>query len=429
MNPLPVGVAAGAAVLLFALDLALSVMTLSASALSRVALRRMNAESGYKLPFLDDFKTVPSSHRAAIHTLRQLSLISAVALTGWIFAISGWPLSWWGGIATGALIGILLIETVLARVLALKDPRLALRLTAVLIRPVHALTFPVLGPVHAAFRRWAGTIADESDEADDDADEDVEAFIEVGEREGILEKSEGRMVRGIVDLDQTLVREIMTPRVDVVALHAKAQVAEARRVALAAAHSRFPVYGETIDNVLGILHVRDLLRAWEEGWGDAPIAGLVRPAVFVPETRTVAEVLAEMRTRAHVALVVDEFGGFAGMVTLEDLIEEIVGEIHDEHDPTEAALQEDANGDWLVPGAAHAEELERVFGVDLGERDYDTVGGFVTATLGRVPAKGETFEHGGLRVEIVEADPRRVRRVRIRRGDAGLSPTESRSSS
>jgi CBS domain containing-hemolysin-like protein len=227
------------------------------------------------------------------------------------------------------------------------------------------------------------------------------------------------MVRGIVDLDSTLVREIMTPRVDVVALHANAAVGEARRVALAAAHSRFPVYGETIDNVIGILHVRDLLRAWEEGWGDAGIRGLVRPAVFVPETRTVAEVLAEMRTRTHVALVVDEYGGFAGMVTLEDLVEEIVGEIRDEHEREDATLTAEAGGSWLVSGAAHAEELERVFGVDLGERDYDTVGGFVTAALGRVPAKGEQFEHRGLRVEIVEADPRRVRRVRVTAGLPG----------
>ena len=421
MSPLALSVAAGGAIVLLLLDLALSIMTLSASALSRVALRRMNTDSGNRLPFLEEFKTVPSSHRAAIHTLRQLSLIGAVGLFGWIFAVNGWPWGWWGGIATGAIVATLLVETVLARVFALKDPRMALRLTAILVRPVHALTYPILAPVHAAFRRWAGTIAEE-EESEEDADEDVEAFFEVGEREGILEKSEGRMVRGIVDLDQTLVREIMIPRVDVVALHAKASVAEARRTALAAAHSRFPVYGETIDNVVGILHVRDLLRAWEEGWGDAGIGGLVRPAVFVPETRTVAEVLAEMRTRAHVALVVDEYGGFAGLVTLEDLVEEIVGEIHDEHDRDDATLESETGGAWLVSGGAHAEELERVFGVDLGERDYDTVGGFVTAALGRVPAKGETFEHGGLSVEIVEADPRRVRRVRVRSGLGGGTP-------
>jgi CBS domain containing-hemolysin-like protein len=424
VSALRLGAAAGGAVALLLLDLALSVMTLSASALSRVALRRMNADSGNRLPFLDEFKTVPSSHRAAIHTLRQLSLIGAVGLTGSIFAAAGWPGGWWGGIAAGAFMGTLVIETVLARLLALRDPRMALRLTAILVRPVHTLTYPVLAPVHAAFRRWAGTIAEE-DESEEDADDDVEAFIEVGEREGILEKSEGRMVRGIVDLDSTLVREIMTPRVDVVALQAKSTVAEARSVALAAAHSRFPVYGETIDNVVGILHVRDLLRAWEDGGSDAGIGGLVHAAVFVPETRTVAEVLAELRTRAHVALVVDEYGGFAGLVTLEDLLEEIVGEIRDEHEREDATLTAEPGGVWLVSGAAHAEELERVFGVDLGERDYDTVGGFVTAALGRVPTNGETFEHDGLRVEIVDADPRRVRRVRVAavpRGEASVGP-------
>ena len=413
MSVWPFGFAVFGIVVLLLGDLALSVMTLSASALSRVALRRMNAESGNRLSFLEEFKTVPSSHRAAIHTLRQLCLIGAVALSAFVFGNLAWPGGWWGGIVAGTVAGTLLIETVLARVIALKDPRAALRTTAILIRPVHALTFPLLGPVHAAFRSWAGTMAEE-DETEEGADEDVEAFIEVGEREGILEESEGRMVRGIVDLDQTLIREIMTPRVDVIALKAKTSIAEARRVALAEAHSRFPVYGETIDNIVGILHVQDLLRAWEEGWGDVGIAGLVRPAVFVPGTQTVAEVLAEMRTRAHVALVADEYGGFAGMVTLEDLLEEIVGEIRHEHERVDATLQQEAGGAWLVSGAAHAEELERVFGVDLGEREYDTVGGVVTTALGRVPASGETFEHGGLAVEIVDANPRRVRRVRIR---------------
>jgi CBS domain containing-hemolysin-like protein len=412
MSALAIGSAAGGAALLHVLDLALSIMTLSASALSRVALRRMNAESGNRLPFLEEFKTVPSSHRAAIHILRQLSLIGAVGLWGWVATAAAWPGGWWTGIGLGGFIGALLVETVLARMIALKDPRLALRVTAILVRPVHALTYPVLAPVHAAFRRWAGTIADE-DESDEDADEDVEAFIEVGEREGILEKSEGRMVRGIVDLDTTLVREVMTPRVDVVALRGTSSVAEARVVALTTGHSRFPVYGETIDTIGGILHVRDLLRAWDEGWDDGGISGLVKPAIFVPETRTVAEVLAEMRTRGHAALVVDEYGGFAGLVTLEDLFEEIVGEIRDEHEQEDTSLVAESGGSWLVSGAAHAEELERVFGADLGERDYDTVAGFVTAALGRVPAKGEKFTHAGLRVEIVEASARRVRQVRV----------------
>ena len=136
----------GLAALLHLLELALSVMTLSASALSRVALRRMNTESGNRLPFLEEFKTVPSSPRAAIHILRQLALISAVALWGSVAAAFAWPGGWWTGIALGAFVGALLIETVAARMIALKDPRMALRFTAILVRPVHAVTYPVLGP-------------------------------------------------------------------------------------------------------------------------------------------------------------------------------------------------------------------------------------------------------------------------------------------
>jgi CBS domain containing-hemolysin-like protein len=403
---------AGAAALLV-VDLALSVLTLSASALSRVSLRRMNTESANRLPFLEEFKTVPSRFRAAVHVLREMSLVGASGLLGWVFARQGWPGGFLGGLVVGLLVGTVLVETMLARVIALRDPRTSLRFTAFLVPAAHALTWPLLAPVHAAFRRRSQPLAEDEDR-DEETDEVVEAFIEVGEREGILEKSEGEMVRGIVDLDQTLVREIMTPRVDVVSLPATASVAEARRAAIAAGHSRFPVYGETIDHVTGILHVRDLLRAWEEGWGETSIADLVRPAAFVPETRTVAQALAEMRTRAHVALVADEYGGFAGMVTLEDLLEEIVGEIHDEHEREDAPLRAEGGGAWLVSGLAHAEDLERVFGVDLGERDYDTVGGFVTSTLGRVPVSGETFASRGLAVEVIEADARRVWRVRVR---------------
>ncbi|HEX4825514.1 MAG TPA: hemolysin family protein [Candidatus Polarisedimenticolaceae bacterium] len=403
------------AAVLFAVDLALSVVTLSASALSRVALRRMNTESGNRLRFLEEFKMVPSEHRAAVHTLREASLLGAVALVAWAARAGGWPGGLLTGLVAGALFGVVLVEGMLARFLALQDPKMALRLAAGLVRAARVLTWPVLVPVRAAMRRRGNAPAD--DERDEDDDEDIEAFIEVGEREGILEKSEGEMVRGIVDLDQTLVREIMTPRVDVVMLPASATIPQARRSALEAGHSRFPVYGETVDHIAGILHVRDLLRAWDEGWREPGIGGLVRPPLFVPETRTVKEVLAEMRTRAHVALVVDEYGGFAGMVTLEDLLEEIVGEIRDEHERDEAPLRAEAGGAWLVSGLAHADELERLFGVDLGERDYDTVGGFVTAALGRVPGTGEKFASRGLAVEVVEADPKRVWRVRVRAAD------------
>src|SRR5262249_5938595 len=159
---------------------------------------------------------------------------------------------------------------------------------------------------------------------------------------------------------------------------------------------------EKVDDVVGILHVRELLRAWEEGREGETIGDLVRPAIFVPETRTVAELLREMQQRTHLALVVDEYGGLAGLVTLEDLLEEIVGDIRDEHDVEEASLQRQPDGSWVVSGSAHVEELEELFHLDLGEREYDTVGGFVVATLGRVPETGECFAAYGLRIEVLQ---------------------------
>jgi magnesium and cobalt transporter len=408
-------IAAGlaAAGVLFLLDLALSVMLLSATSLSRVALRRINQDSGGRLQFLEEIKTIASIHRSAIHTVRQTSLLGGIALVAWTVDGAGLRYAGAAAVLVGAFVGVFLMETFVARLIALRDPRAAVRTTAVLVRPIYAVTYPILAPVHAAFRRWAGE-ADDDERDEEDAEQEVEAFIEVGEREGILEAAEGEMVRGIVDLGETRVREIMTPRTDLVALPSESPVSEARKVALREGHSRFPVYQGTIDNIVGVLHVRDLLRAWDEGWEDAPVSGFARPAVFVPETRTVAELLAEMRAGSHLALVVDEYGGLAGLVTIEDLLEEIVGDIRDEHDAEEADVQPQADGSAVVSGLAHVEELEELFHVEFGEREFDTVGGLVTATLGRVPEVGESLEVHGLRIEVLEADPRRVFRVRIR---------------
>lgn len=402
---------AGAGVL-FLLELALSVMLLSVTSLSRVALRRLNQDSGGRLPFLEDIKTIDSIHRSAVHLARQGCLLGGIVLVAWTSSGAGLRYPGAAGVFAGAVLGIFLLETVAARLLALGDPRAAVRLTAPLVPPLHAVFYPLLAPFHAAFRRKAAE--PDEDERDDDVDEEVEAFIEVGEREGILEAEEGEMVRGIVDLDETLVREIMTPRTDLVAIAADAPVSRARKVALEEGHSRFPVYQGTIDNVVGILHVRDLLRAWDEGWSDAPVSGLVRPAAFVPETRSVGELLTEMRAGSHLALVVDEYGGVAGLVTIEDLLEEIVGDIRDELDGGEADVVPQPDGSAVVSGLAHVEELETLFHVEFGEREFDTVGGLVTATLGRVPEAGESLQAHGLRIEILDADPRRVFRVRVR---------------
>ncbi len=169
--------------------------------------------------------------------------------------------------------------------------------------------------------------------------------------------------------------------------------------------------------MIGVLHSRDLFQAWEGKEDQQPIRRFLRPSVFVPETLSAADLLTEMRQKTQIALVVDEYGGIAGLVTLEDVLEEIVGEIRDEHDSEEELIHEESSGCWLVDAVAHVDELEPLFEVEFGERDFDTVGGLVVSGFGRVPAVGESLVTHGLRVEVLQADNRRVLRVRIRRAE------------
>ena len=398
------------AILLLALYLALSVTLTAVASLNRVALRRM-VQEGQGAAWLEDLRNPASEHRIASQLARQAALLAAVLLIGFAGQRAGMRHPWLLAAGAGVL-ALVVLDTWGARLLVRMEARRALRSTAWLLSPLRLLLFPVVVPLAALLASDARLQANGDDE--EEQEEQVEAFFEVGERDGILEADEGRMMRSIAFLDDTRVREIMTPRVDILALSADTSVADTRAAMIAAGHSRMPVYRGSVDDIVGILHVRDLVRAWEQGREAATIAGYVRPAFFVPETLTVAELLREMRVRTHVAIVVDEYGGVAGLVTLEDLLEEIVGDIRDEHETEEALVQQDSDGSWLVHGLAHVEELTRLFGFELEERDFDTVGGLVVSTLGRVPEPGERLRVGPLHIEVLHADPRRVYRVRIR---------------
>jgi CBS domain containing-hemolysin-like protein len=406
---------AGAVVFLL-VDLVLSAVLIAVRGLSRVTLHRVAGGHEGKLAFAEELDSPSSSYRIATVLGRQLSLVAACVLAGTAVALGGGSGVAAAGAAAATLVGALLLQVVAARVVGLRHPRGSLRLGAPLVRLIHAVVSPLVAPVARLSERVRRDLSNGEPEGTDDQEAEAEAFIEVAEQEGILEESEGRMVRGIVDLGETRVREIMTPRTDILALPAEVPVREALRLLRRSNHTRLPVYRDTIDEVVGILHVRDLVRAWEEKRDSDPITNYVRPAFFVPEVLSVADLLAEMRTRTHIALAVDEYGGIAGLVTLEDVLEEIVGDIRDEHDLEEALVLKQPDGSWLVSGSAHVEQLNAFFDIELeGQREFDTVGGLVVSTLGRVPDEGETLEIHGLGIEVVKADPRRVYRVRIRR--------------
>ena len=232
------------------------------------------------------------------------------------------------------------------------------------------------------------------------------------------------LLRSIVDFRDTLVREVMTPRPDIIAIDVTETLDGLRQLFRDQQYSRVPVYDGTLDNILGFAFVKDMVRH-TEGSG-VTVRDLLRPAHFVPETKKVPALLAEFqRERVQSAIVVDEYGGTAGLVTLEDLIEEIVGEIRDEYDVEGEAVTDEGDGVFVVSGKADVSLLHAHLGVTVERLGFDSVGGFLLASLGRVPVIGERFDVGALSVEVLDAERRRVTRVRMRRRLPTADPESS----
>ena len=237
-----------------------------------------------------------------------------------------------------------------------------------------------------------------------------------------LVATERAMLVNLLKFGTLRVDDVMVPRADIVAVEEATPLADAVELLRRAGHSRLPVYRETLDDPIGMIHVRDLLDHWGEATPGPPLAGLARQVLFVPPSMPVLALLVRMRSsRTHMALVVDEYGGIHGLATIEDLVEPIVGEIWDEHDAGGGPLLAERGGGIIDAHArAPVEELERMTGCHLlgddRDEDIDTVGGLVYATIGRIPARGEVIAHAaGLEFEVVDADPRRIKRLRVRR--------------
>jgi CBS domain containing-hemolysin-like protein len=265
------------------------------------------------------------------------------------------------------------------------------------------------------------SLAEEQATPEEETADDVEALLEAGEEEGILEESDRELVRSAVEFGDKLVREVMTPRPAIFAVPANITL-EAFLVLLREhSYSRVPVYSGSIDSITGIAFAHDLLQVSDAEARARAVASLQRPAVFVPETKRVYELLREMqREKQHMRIVIDEYGGVSGLVTIEDLLEEIVGEIHDEHE-VDAEPQREPHGVWLVTGNFPVDRLPELFGEqaslsDLGEAyEATTLGGLVSEIEGRIPLAGEVvvLEEAGLRMEVVASTDRRVERLRV----------------
>lgn len=249
--------------------------------------------------------------------------------------------------------------------------------------------------------------------------EAVEALIEAGEEEGILEESDRELVRSAVEFGDKVVREVMTPRPAIFAVPGTITLEQFLELIRTQPFSRVPVYSGTLDNVTGIAFAHDLLQISDTDARSRTVAAIQRPAAFVPETKRVNELLREMqREKQHMRIVIDEYGGVAGLVTIEDLLEELVGAIRDEHeDEDNSAVVKEPGGSWVVPGSLEIARVEDIFGgVELPEDlEATSVGGLVSETAGRIPQAGEVVEGYGLRFEILAATDRRVNRLRVSR--------------
>jgi CBS domain containing-hemolysin-like protein len=336
------------------------------------------------------------------------------------------------------LIGLLatvLFRQILPRIIVRGNPEGWLLFFLPVVRPLYALTARITAPIASLFSTKEGqkleatVTPDSADERDDD--EDIQALLEVGAAEGILEEDEREMIESMVEFAETRVGEIMTPRTEICAAPVESSVRAVRDLMIEQKYSRLPAYRGSVDNIEGIIYVRDLLQVWAEGGReDQPVASILRDPFFVPETKSAAELLKTMQIdRVQLAIVVDEYGGVAGIVTVEDLIEEIVGEIEDEDTEQEEIIEiiEGEGGYFDVLGSTEVDKIERLFdGIDLEDDDYTTIAGMVTSEAGQVPKTGETLTIRGLDIEVLRADEKKLNLLRIRRHiEPAASPVES----
>jgi putative hemolysin len=358
------------------------------------------------------FQYDPRNLQLLSGAMLQIALVCAVASTVMIF--EGRPL------AEAALFAAAIWIVIAAAwkfVLAFIPEDLGEKILKAMLPFSHffyLLFWPVLFPLRRLFAKLERE-RDEDEEEDEDepTEEEVQAFIDVGEDEGILEASEGRMIQSVVEFGDRMARELMTPRIDVLAFDARRSVEELARLFSESKYSRIPIYTESIDQITGIIHVKDLFDVVLKH-EEKTISDLARPPYFVPESKKVSELLRELQSEhLQVAVVVDEYGGTAGLITLEDIVEEIVGDIADEHEEEESTIVDLGESEYLVSGLLRIDALEEVLDTDFAGEDYETVAGLIFTTLGRVPKIGAEVRKNGWRFVVDRADRRRIYRVRV----------------
>jgi CBS domain containing-hemolysin-like protein len=385
------------------------------SALMRLSLRLM-AERSVRNDRLGRYLDEPLRLFLPARFLLALVVVVAASLIARITGVDlsrGLPL-----LIASTIAFVLVTEHIIPLLIVRRDPE---RVLEVLLPSFEAITRPLRPMAKGLLRlgvrrrdRSGVTHAAGADEPAAPAAAPEQPHVDQ-DHDSLQEGQARELLRSLVEFRETMVREVMTPRPDIVAIEASATIGDLQALVREQQYSRVPVYHDTLDNIVGMISIKDLILV-NTADVSQPITPLVRPAHFVPETKRVPELLKELqRKRVQAAIVVDEYGGTAGLVTIEDLLEEIVGEIRDEYDVEVEPVLAEPDGAFVFSGRAHVRELAERIKIDVEGEGYETVGGYLLAHVGRVPAVGETFDIDGLSVEVLEAERRRITRVRVRR--------------
>lgn len=388
------------------------------TSISRIKLKNLVEEGDAKAAEIEHLLSEPNTFLSSILIVNSVAVIVASSVAT-VLALRF--STTYGDLLSSIIISlvVLIFCEITPKTAAVQNP---LRWARVLVGPVKAAAW-VLHPIvwslnkltSALVRMLGGQIKHAGPFV---TEEELRLLVTVGEEEGVLEEEETDMIRSIFEFADTTVREVMIPRIDMVTLDSEATVTEAVDVALQGGFSRIPVYEESIgpDEIIGILYTKDMLKQLREGHNSFPVRDLVRPAYFVPETKKLDDLLREIRQkRVHIVMVVDEYGSVAGLVTIEDLVEEIVGDIQDEYDHEEKLYEKINESEYVFDAKINIHDFNDVMEMELDDDDYETLGGFVYAQLDKIPVAGDKMTFEGLTFTVMATRGRRITQIRVER--------------
>jgi len=336
-----------------------------------------------------------------ISLVRSIGVFGAASISiALALRLSG--LAWWLAAASVTALGLVLALQFLAGILAARRPEGTTSVTfkAATVRPFSLIT------------RLGLSITGRNEAPGIDVEE-LQRLVDVGTN-GAIEEDEKQMIRGVIGLEKTTAREIMVPRMDVVAAEVGTSLSRVMNLVIERGLSRIPLYEGTIDNVVGIIYAKDLLAYLRAGASAVSLRDMARPVHFIPDSKKIDELLREFRQkRVHIAIVLDEYGGTAGLVTIEDLLEEIVGEIEDEYDVQEIQVERLSEKEAIMDARVSIGNLNEMFGLNIEAQDFDTVGGYLYSLLGRIPGEGDAVSANGVSIAVLSTVGRRIKKVKV----------------